>query len=200
TVNATGVVTMGGVQVTRATDGNAGPGGSGPATKNFVDASVAIAPNGVNEVGTSHTFNVTVTAMPGNATPVSFGTISPSVIGSPDSESDTCGSPTINGSVATCSITINKLTPGVITANVSAQVTMGGVTVTRSTSGNPGPGGSGPATKRYVDGSISIQPSADNEVGHQHVLTVTATSVPSGTTITSVLITPNLSPTRDVSN
>src|SRR5262249_29151699 len=102
TVNATGVATMCGVQVTRATNGKPGTGGSGPATNNFVDASVTISPNGVNEITHQHIFNVTVTAMPGNATPVSFGTITPSVIGSPDSQSDTCGSPTINGNVATC--------------------------------------------------------------------------------------------------
>src|SRR5204863_7854637 len=39
---------------TRDTAGTSGPGGSGAATKVFVDGAVAIAPNGINEVGNSH--------------------------------------------------------------------------------------------------------------------------------------------------
>src|SRR6185436_19024801 len=38
----------------------AGPGGSGPAVKTFVDANITITPNATNEVGQPHTFTVTV--------------------------------------------------------------------------------------------------------------------------------------------
>src|SRR5262249_30466124 len=52
------------VTVTRDTDPAtaqvAGPGGSGPGTKQFVDARITIAPDRTNEVGQPHTFTVTV--------------------------------------------------------------------------------------------------------------------------------------------
>lgn len=154
--NATGGVTMGGVTVIRSTSGNSGPGGSGPAVKRFVDASISITPDrAVNEVGVPHVFTVTVTAFPsGVGTPAySIGT---SVSPAPDSQDSTCDAPTISadGNTATCTVTINSATPVTFTVNATADVTMGGVTVTRSTSGNSGPGGSDPATKVYVQASI----------------------------------------------
>src|SRR5207253_5824410 len=80
TANATALVTMGGVAVTRATDGTHGPGGSGSAVKTYVDGAIAITPaTAVNEVGDNHVFTITVTAIPSGATPVTFGTITPSV-------------------------------------------------------------------------------------------------------------------------
>jgi hypothetical protein len=71
----------------------------------------------------------------------------------PDSQSSTCNNPTESENTATCTLTINSDTPGVFTANATAEVTMGGVTVTRTT--NSQGANSGPATKEYVDGSIS---------------------------------------------
>src|SRR4029079_7744764 len=63
--NATTSLSVGGLNLTRdtnpATAGvGAGPNGSGPATKTFVDARIIIAPNDTNEVGQPHTFTVTV--------------------------------------------------------------------------------------------------------------------------------------------
>src|SRR5207237_406713 len=137
-----------------------------------------------NEVGQAHTFTVTVTALPSAATPLLFTSITPSVSPTPDlASSSTCATPHVSGNTATCTITINSSTAGVFTANATAPVSMGGVTVTRSTSANHGPGGSGPATKAYVDGSIAITPaSAVNEVGNRHVFTITATAIPGGAT------------------
>ena len=195
TANATANLTIGTVGLLRATgDSNVGDGG--PATKNFVDASIAIGPSAVNPVGQQHVFTVTVTAIPGTASPISFGAITPNVTPAPSSFSTTCSAPTVNGNVATCTVTINSTTSGSFTANVSANVTMGGVTVTRSTSGNSGPGGSGPATKSYVDASIGISPSSVNEVGHSHIFTITVTANPG--TLSPVVfnsITPGVSPT-----
>ena len=203
TVNANAVVTMGGTAVLRSTDVSvapAGPGGTGPSTKTFVDASVAIGPpTATNAVGAPHTFHVTVTAIPSGATPVSFGTITPVVTPTPSSMSTTCGSPTVVGNVATCTVTIDSTTPGTFLANVTAMVTMGGVTVTRTTApdgSHAGPGGSGPATKIYSLPFITIAPSAVNEVGHQHVFTITVTSIP-GTETTFNSITPHVVPTPD---
>src|SRR5262249_58009628 len=44
----------------------AGPGGSGPAVKTWVDANITITPDATNEVGTTHTFTVTVKADSGD--------------------------------------------------------------------------------------------------------------------------------------
>ena len=58
-------------------------------------------------------------------------------------------------------------------ANASATFDVAGLSITRSTAGNSGPGGSGAATKVFVDGNISIAASAINEVGNAHTFTVT---------------------------
>ena len=63
--NASASLTVGGTSLTRDTDPatagiGAGPGGSGPATKQWVDARIKITPDKTNEVGTSHTFTVLV--------------------------------------------------------------------------------------------------------------------------------------------
>src|SRR3989442_14055186 len=77
---------MGGEKVSRARDRPEGSSG-GSGTKD-VDANISIAPNGVNEVGTAHTFTITVNALPDGASPVSFGTITPSVSPAPGSQSE----------------------------------------------------------------------------------------------------------------
>jgi len=56
-------------------------------------------------------------------------------------------------------MTINSSTAGTFTANATAVVTIGGVQLTRDTitatgTIGSGPGGSGPAVKTYVDGSV----------------------------------------------
>ncbi len=201
TVNATAVVTMGGTAVTRSTNSQVashGPGGTGPSTKTFVDAAIALSPlTAVNNVGAPHTVHVTVTAIPSGASPVSFDSITPSVSPTPTSMSTTCGSPSVNGNIATCDITINSDHPATYTIDATAQVTMGGVQVTRSTTGNHGPGGTGSATKIYGQPTIAIAPDAVNEVGHAHTFTVTVTSLPGQTTVFNS-ITPSVSPTPDL--
>src|SRR5262249_3546044 len=89
--------------------------------------------------------------------PVVFNSITPTVTPTPDLENvTTCGSPTVNGNVATCQVKINSSTPQTFTVDVTLVVTMGGVQVTRATNGNSGPGGSGSATKTFVAGRIII--------------------------------------------
>ncbi len=100
----------------------------------------------------AHTFSIMLTAIPDDAGAPSAFVITPSL--SPTTHlianANTCATPTVNGNVATCTYTINSDTTGTYTLNATGSVTMGGVTVTRSTSGNSGPGGSGPATKNYI--------------------------------------------------
>jgi LPXTG-motif cell wall-anchored protein len=209
TANVAGVVTVNNVVLSRTTAPNgalAGPGGSGPAVKHYVDASVAIGPNGINPVGQQHVFTVTVTAYPAGLTSVTFPSITTSVQPLPNVKTDTCGSPVITGPdpstgtfTATCTLTVDNSLANIFTANATAQVSMGGVTVIRTTAPNgslAGPGGSGPATKTYVDAAVAIAPTAVNEVGHPHVFNVTVTAIPSGATpVVFNSINPTIFPT-----
>src|SRR5262249_28502091 len=163
----------------------------------IVDAAISIAPSGVNAVGNPHTFTITVTAIPNGASPVSFGPITPSVSPAPGSMTSTCGAPTVAGNTATCTVTINNSTPDTFTANASAEVTMGGKTVGRSTSTNSGPGGSGAAVKKYVDAKVEIAPDRVNAVGTAHTFTITVTALPGNPALTPTLVSvvPSVSPT-----
>jgi len=203
TATASASVVTGNGTVNVSTDGLGN--NSGAAVKTYVDASIAIAhaiaqtatnevgqshtfaigQTATNEVGQSHTFTVTVTGS-GDLSNVS---ITPSVSPAPGTLSDTCANPSVSGNTATCTITINSTVPGVFTANASANVTIAGLAITRSTSGNAGPAGSGAAVKTYVDASISIAPTATNEVGQAHTFTVTVTG--SGD-LSNVSITPSV--------
>ena len=81
-ITATDMVTFTdsrGKQVIDTVTTNGSGGNSGPATKNYVNATIAITPNAVNAVGTSETFTVTVTVLTpattaGQAITFSFGT------------------------------------------------------------------------------------------------------------------------------
>ncbi len=173
--------------------------GDGPdATKKYVDANITITPSATNEVGHAHTFTITLTAIPGTVTPVTFGTILPTLnttVGL-TSNTNTCAAPTIVANVATCTLTINSATGGgSYTANASGSVTMGTVTVSRAT-GDSNAGDGPAAVKKYVDGNITITPTAVNEVNHSHVFTITATQIPgTATPAATANITPNVNPT-----
>ena len=196
------------VTVTRDTDPATssighGPGGTGPATKQYVDAQISIAPDKTNEVGTSHTFTVTVqqddglTAAQGGDgvtgfAPVSGATVTTSIANSNGATSamtgGTCGNASgLTGSGTTnasgqCTIVISSPTAGLTAANASTTFSIAGLTntvsVTRDTdpatsSIGHGPGGTGPATKQWVDARITITPDKTNEVGTSHTFTVT---------------------------
>jgi hypothetical protein len=204
TLDASDVITINGLQITRSTaqGANHGPGGTGTATKNYVDASVAIGPHtATNAIGAPHQFTITANAYPGGTGVPSWNSITTSVTPTPTTMSTTCGSPVISngGDTATCTLTINSSTATTYTANASISVTMGTVTVLRTTApdgSQAGPNGTGPATKIYGAPSIAIAPSAVNEVGHPHTFTVTVTTVP-GTTTTFGSITPSVVPAPD---
>ncbi|TMB95531.1 MAG: hypothetical protein E6J42_10390 [Chloroflexi bacterium] len=202
--------------ITRSTSGNSGPGGNTGATKKYVDANIKVTPNDINEVGNPHTFTVEVNALVDATGLVPSGfAITPSVSPTPDTtNTNTCATPTVsaNGLTATCTITINNSQPGVFEADASATVCFAGLTqspatacvppvagsqgITRSTSGNSGPGGNTGATKKYVDGKITVTPNDINEVGNPHTFTVTATALVDATGLTpsSIAITPSVSP------
>jgi len=214
TGNASVTLTLGGVTVTRDTDPAtanipAGPGGSGPAVKTFVDANITITPpNATNEVGQNHTFTVTVKQNAGGGAGfvnVPNGT-KPTVTlvnsngAAFNISSNVCF--TAGTTAGQCTVTFTSPSAGVVTGNASVTLTIGGVTLTRDT--NPatasipaGPGGSGPAVKTFVDANITIGPDGTNLVTDPHTFTVTVkqnlgdgagfVNVPDGTTPTVTL-------------
>jgi hypothetical protein len=149
--------------ITRSTDGSGM--NSGPATKYYVDASVAISPlTAKNGIGEQHKWTITLLASPGDVSgPYTFSAISPTLAPTTGITVDrnTCATPhdTLSGRGWTCDYWVTGSLPGTFTLNASGSVTysaFGGansVTVSRTTSGNYGPNGTGPATKVYVAGS-----------------------------------------------
>ena len=192
TIHATTTFSVLGVSLTRAT-GDSLSGDSVDATKNWVDANIAITPLlATNLVGNAHTFTITATAIPGTATPVVFTSITPSFVGTPPgTQSNTCATPTVVANVATCTLTINSTSTGTFTAHAAAVVTIGGVALNRAT-GDAHTGDSADGVKHYVDANITIATSATNEVTHAHTFTITVTQIPDGSSpATSTTITPS---------
>jgi uncharacterized surface anchored protein len=76
-------------------------------------------------------------------------------------------------------VTVNSPTASTFTLNASTVVVFtdgtNNATVNRSTSGNSGPSGTGPSTKRFVDAAISITPDATNGITEPHTFIVTVT-------------------------
>jgi hypothetical protein len=81
------------------------------------------------------------------------------------------------GGTGSCTVVISSTTTGTTVVNASSTVSVGGVSLTRST-GDGLPGDSPNANKTWVAAFISIAPSATNEVGHAHVFTVTVVQDP----------------------
>src|SRR5206468_12570342 len=117
----------------------AGPGGTGPAVKTFVDANITITPTATNEVGQPHTFTVTVKQSNGsgngfvnapNGTKPTV-TLTDSNGAANQVTTDTCASTgTVNGQ---CTVTFSSPSAGQVTGNATVTVTVSGVTITRDT-------------------------------------------------------------------
>lgn len=138
------------------------------------DANIAIAADDVNDVGDTHTFNVTVNkVIAGQETPADDGTIVTVTLshsnpaGVVDLISDTCATGTVGG---TCSVTFSSDEPGVITGRAEADVLVGGTTFHVST--GPGAGQNPDALKRFVDARIAISPDDVNGIGETHTFVV----------------------------
>jgi hypothetical protein len=177
TLSASTTVTVNTVVLTRTTDGTAG--NSGPATKVWVDANIQISPpTATNAVGTNHVLTITVNAINGT---IDAGphTATASIVSGPGSF---VGSPscTYTGGAATasCTVTITSAATGTTVVQATSDIPVDGQVITRTTASNPGPGGSGNASKTWVDANISITPStANNPVGTNHVLTITVNAL-----------------------
>ncbi|MFL5797039.1 MAG: hypothetical protein ACJ77A_03785, partial [Actinomycetota bacterium] len=165
---------------------------------NTCKGKISISPNGVNQIGASHTFTVHVEADDGTGngfqpqsgvkptvTLTNTGGATASITGG------TCSTTGTNSS-GDCTVVVSSPTAGTTTAHAAATLTVGTSSLSVETDGKAP--NSGDATKKWVDGNISITPNGVNEVGHQHVFTITANAVPAGTTVTFNSITPSVSP------
>ncbi len=110
---------------------------------------INITPDGLNPVGTPHTFTVTVNSSTGFDSLV----ITPTVQPAPTSQSDTCATPDINGGVATCTITINSDVAAVYTATAEAAVglTFSGQSYTAYVNTSQARESNGAAVKTYYE-------------------------------------------------
>lgn len=180
------------VSLTVETDGVGANGANGH--KNYVDASIAIGDTATNNITDPHTFTITVTQVPGTATPAVTANITPSVLPAPGSYNTTCGAAVpFLGNTATCTVTINNNTPDVFTATASASLTIGGAVLTRSTDGLAS--NSGPAIKTYIAGALEVTkivPDLSGIVNYTSIsdtftVTVTGPSYPGGQNIVFTL-------------
>src|SRR2546428_646236 len=150
--------------VTRTTNGTAG--NSGPASKTWVDAAIAITPaTATNAVGTNHTLTITVTAV---GTTVGNGTATASITSGPWRfvGSPTC-SYTGGGTTASCTVIITSLGAGITTISATSNITVAGVVLARSTNGTTTPSGlnnSNPAQKIWLDGHVQVLKTVDGNV------------------------------------
>src|SRR5438309_553981 len=166
--------------VNRTTNGTAG--NSAPASKTWLDATIAITQAAATGVQSSAlTITITVTAV---GTTLGDGTATASITSGPGSF---VGSPACSytgaGATASCTVVITSATTGTTVVSATSSIPLTGEgSVTRTTNGTAG--NSGPASKTWVDASIAITPAAaTNAVGTNHTLTITVTAA--GSTIGS---------------
>jgi hypothetical protein len=178
TVSAHVTTSVGGVVLTRVTNGTGGS--SGPATKTWVNAYIQISPDATNQVGHSHTFVATLFKDTGDGTgfhpaqgehiDVSLTPHNGATVASPTGTCLDAGPNTdANGQ---CTITFVSNTTGTVTGHGTSTLSVAGsAPFTVQTDGVLLD--SGDATKTFVNAMISIAPDATNEVGHPHTFTVT---------------------------
>jgi hypothetical protein len=174
TGHATVTLVVGGVTLTRQTDGLFG--NSGDAVKTFVDARISISPNATNPVGAPHTFVVTVlkddglTAAQGGDGVTGF---TPATVGNVDvTLTDSGGAVSILDTAASTSddnqpigdnldnsgqtkTVFTSNTAGTVTGHATVSLVVGGVTLVRQTDGLAG--NSGDAIKKFVKPGIDIE-------------------------------------------
>ena len=188
-ISATSDVPVNGVTITRTTNtaDNTAAGGSGNATKNWVNANISISPlSATNTVGATHTLTLTVNSLGGTIDPGTH-TITASINSGPGSPASLpCTYTAIAGDTSGhCNVTFSESTVGAnaISATSDIPVDAGGnpahtVTRTTNTTDNTNAGGGGNAAKNWVDANISISPlKATNTVGATHTLTLTVNSL-----------------------
>src|SRR6185295_10357378 len=141
--SATSDIPVNGQTITRTTGTavNTAAGGSGNASKVWVDANIQITPaTATNAVGTNHVLTITVNALNGT---IDAGphTATASIVSGPGSfvGPNTC---TYTGGAATasCTVAITSAVPGTTVVSATSNVPVNGQTISRTTATNPGPG------------------------------------------------------------
>jgi hypothetical protein len=149
---------------------------AGPAGFPLCSGQISISPSAVNEVGAPHTFTVKVQRKIGTSvTPAPVGT-KPTV--TLTAANGAVVSNVVNNCASTgtdangeCTVSFTSNSTGTVTGSATATFSFGGQTFTVTTNGIAP--NSAPAVKRFVDGKISIGPSATNGIGEPHTFTVT---------------------------
>jgi hypothetical protein len=185
-VSATSDIPVNGVTITRTTGtaANTASGGSGNASKNWVDANVNVTPAiADNAVGANHVLTVTVNALGGLLDPGPH-TATAAIVSGPGSfvGPNTC---TYTGGAATasCTVTISSAVVGTTVVSATSDIPVNGVTITRTTgtAANTASGGSGNAQEIWFlpsDANIQIGPAtATNAINANHVLTITVNAI-----------------------
>ncbi len=205
TASATYATTINGEAIERTTGTtlNTAAGGSGNATKQYVNVRIRLTGTpATNAVNNAHTFPVFVEGTLNGTTWTGIngvnvtGSLVASSVGSL-----TTGACTTAGA-GTCNLVVNSAAAGVSTVNATAaSVSYQGMTFTNLTTSGTGEN-SGPGVKTWVDAKVSISGTATNAVGNQHTFTISAqqnlgagwVNVPNGTkpvvTITPTGYTP----------
>jgi hypothetical protein len=165
-------VSVSGVSITRTTGtaANTAAGGSGNASKAYVDARISLDPlTATNPLNTNHTVTVHVEVNPGTgwvdaaAGDVSWTLTDAGSTAVFDAALSTCDNdqpdPGDNlNNDGECTIVFSSATPGTTTVNASVDVVVGGVAITRTTgtAANTAAGGTGNATKTWVGGGATL--------------------------------------------
>jgi hypothetical protein len=159
-VEATTTVTVSGQTITRATNtaANTNAGGSGNATKTYVNLRISLSPlTDTNAVNDPHTFTVTVEQNNGSSWSFVNGASVSFLFATNTANAFFTGLSTCTTGVnGTCTVTINAPNAGTVVLQASTTVSVSGESITRQTGTavNSAAGGSGNATKLYVAGSI----------------------------------------------
>jgi hypothetical protein len=175
-VQATSDIPVNGVTITRTTGTaqNTASGGSGNASKTWVDTNIQITPaTATNPVGANHVLTITVNAVGGTIDPGPH-TATASIVSGPGSFVGPASCTyTGGGPTASCTVTISSATAGTTVVQATSDIPVNGVTITRTTgtAQNTASGGSGNASKTWVDANIQITPAtATNPVNTNHTL------------------------------
>jgi uncharacterized repeat protein (TIGR01451 family) len=193
--HASATLAVEGVSFTVATDGSTtvtGNTNSGDATKTFVNANIVLSPlTANNEVGVHHTVTATVKQDLGDGNGLVAAANAPVVFtvtgdtsnltyfdANADGDNNPLTATTDASGHATLTFTSSTAVTVTVNASTTFQVDSTGVTVTRDTDpATPavaGPGGTGPATKHFVNANIVLSPlTAENLVLQNHTVTAT---------------------------
>jgi hypothetical protein len=178
TVSAHSTVSVGGISLTRDTNGV--PANSGPAVKTWVNAKITITPNATNAVGQPHTFTATLSKDTGTGTFVAAAgeTVTITLTNSNGAAASPAGPFTgttdANGQFA---VTFTSASTGTVTGHASSTLSVNGSAAFTVQTDGSAPN-SGDAVKRFVNANIQITPAnANNPINTNHVLTITVNAV-----------------------